>query len=244
MNLIWKAAGDLQIFETEHWHCAISPAAPELGAVIRVANASTETEPIARVFSLPAIRGESLLGQETFARSGDLHLRYGATPALPTSVDLVWRLLDPREWLEGAWAEELASTLLLECVISFQTDLLDAPPIREVHSSLPSGDVRSLPPPRPARPGEIDPPPSLNARLTAHAGKLWLTVVYPSDLRWLAASRQAGRDELEIRLRADNLEKGVIRRLRCLFACGPEALDLKFQKLPEKFADSKLPLSF
>ncbi len=244
MNLNWKATGEFQTIETEHWQCAISPREPERGALIRTAGASSDSAPWARVFSLPALLGQSLLEAETFTRSGDLHLRYGATQELPTSVDLVWRLLDPRDWLEGAWAEELAEVLLLESVISFQTDLLDAPPIREVHSYVPAGGLRMLPPPRPARPGEIDPPPSLNARLSAQGGKLWLTVVYPSDLRWMAASRQAEQEELEIRLRADNLEKGVIRRLRCLFACGPESLELKFQRLPERFADSNLPLSF
>jgi hypothetical protein len=39
------------------------------------------------------------------------------------------------------------------------------------------------------------------------------------------------------------MEKGVIRRLRCLLAIGPESLRKEFEKLPDRFADSQLPLS-
>jgi hypothetical protein len=71
-----------------------------------------------------------------------------------------------------------------------------------------------------------------------------LSAVYPSDLRWLAVSRQVNSIEQQFRLRAENLEKGVIRRLRCLFATAPDNSLPQLRELPQKFADSQLPLSF
>ncbi|MFN5708011.1 MAG: hypothetical protein ACK48X_08155, partial [Planctomycetota bacterium] len=68
--------------------------------------------------------------------------------------------------------------------------------------------------------------------------------VYPSDLRWLALSRDSQTIQQQIRLRAENLEKGVIRRLRCLFALAPASALESVRELPHRFADSRLPLSF
>lgn len=204
-----------------------------------------QTEPVgAEIFSIPNLAGDSYQPAESFIRFGDLHLHYAATKQLPTSVSLCWRLHEPGEWLPGLAATEQANSLLLEVVISFQTDLLDAVPVREVLSRLPAGRFLPLPPPPPARPGEIERPTSENASLLEAAGRQWLSVVYPSDLRWLATSREKEIVQQQFRLRAENIEKGVIRRLRCLFVTAPSSAQAGLAALPQTFADSQLPLSF
>lgn len=243
MKRHWLATDDRFGLRTNRLGCQIDPRQPERGAVCTETGSSGEATEI-EVFALPALAGGSYQPAESFARFGDLHLHYAATKELPTSVSLCWRLHEPAEWLPGINAAEAGETLLLEAVISFQTDLLDAVPVREASCRLPVGRFLPLPPPRPAQPGEIDRPSSEYASLLEAAGRLWLSVVYPSDLRWLAISREPASIRQQIRLRAENLEKGVIRRLRCLFATAPVSAQAGLRELPQKFADSQLPLSF
>lgn len=241
MNLTWTNEGQRFRFQAGDILCEVDPAHPQSGAKFSLAeNTSSE---LASAFALPALSSNPLIEEDCFVRQTDLSLRYAATKELPTSVSVVWRLQDPSEWLSGTSPETLSASLILECVISFQTDLLDAAPVQEVFSRFPAGKLLPVPPLRPARPDEIDWPSSGNSGLIAAHGRLFLSVVYPSDLRWLATSREGKQYCQHLRLRAENMEKGVIRRLRCLLAIGPESLRKEFEKLPDRFADSQLPLS-
>lgn len=241
MNLTWTNAGARFRFQTGEIICEIEPAQPQSGA--RISLASPTTSGLANVFAVPALSSSPVVDEDSFVRQADLSLRYEATKELPTSVSVVWRLQDPVEWLGSLNPESLANSLLLECVISFQTDLLDALPVQEVFSRLPAGSLLPVPPLRVARPGEIDWPTSGNSGLVVADGRLFLSVVFPTDLRWIATSREGNQFCQQFRLRAENLEKGVIRRLRCFVAIGPESLRKEFEKLPDRFADSRLPLS-
>lgn len=241
MNLTWTSQGQRFRFQSGDLVCEVDPAQPQAGA--RLTLASEPAAELVSAFALPALSHNPLLQEDCFVRQTDLSLRYAASKELPTSVSVVWRLQDPAEWLSNIASKSQQPALLLECVISFQTDLLDAAPVQEVLSRFPAGVCLPVPPLRPAHPGEIDWPRSENANLFAAEGRLFLSTVYPSDLRWLATSREGKQYSQQIRLRAENLEKGVIRRLRCLLAVGPESLRNEFEKLPDRFADSKLPLS-
>jgi hypothetical protein len=241
MNLTWTSQGQRFRFQSGDLVCEVDPAQPQAGA--RLTLASEPAAELVSAFALPALSHNPLLQEDCFVRQTDLSLRYAASKELPTSVSVVWRLQDPAEWLSNIASKSQPPALLLECVISFQTDLLDAAPVQEVLSRFPAGVCLPVPPLRPAHPGEIDWPRSENANLFAAEGRLFLSTVYPSDLRWLATSREGKQYSQQIRLRAENLEKGVIRRLRCLLAVGPESLRNEFEKLPDRFADSKLPLS-
>jgi hypothetical protein len=226
------------------WELAIDPRQPDRGAVFSFGQlVGGEAMPGVELFALPAVAAGSFQAGDSFVRGSDLHLLYAATGELPTSVSLCWRALDPEEWAVGLSAEEAAETLLLELVISFQTDLLDAVPVREAHSRMPAGKLLPLPPPRPAVAGEIERRGGENTSFIDAAGRHWLSVVYPSDLRWLATSVRGGEIEQQIRLRVENLEKGVIRRLRCLFATAPASAHASLLGLPLKFAESQLPLA-
>ena len=241
MNLTWTNDGQRFRFQAGDIVCEIDPPQPQSGAKISLANASPSDGVSA--FALPALGSNPLVQEDCFVRQTDLSLRYAATKELPTSVSVVWRLQDPVEWLGGGTSKHQPPALLLECVISFQTDLLDAAPVQEVLSRFPAGSLLPVPPLRPARPDEIDWPSSGSAGLIAADGHVFLSAAYPSDLRWIATSREGKQYCQQIRLRAENLEKGVIRRLRCLLAVGPDSLRNEFEKLPDRFADSKLPLS-
>lgn len=236
----WLAREEQFFFGLGSWECRVAPLQPERGAVVAWPDAALEAE----LMALPALQAGAYQAAESYVRFGDLHLVYAATKDLPTQVSLCWRLHDPAEWLPGLAAADAEETFLLECVISFQTDLLDAVPVREAHSHLPVGRFLPLPPPRPPRAGEIERPPSEQASLLEADGRLWLSAVYPSDLRWLAVSRDQQRVHQQIRLRAENLEKGVIRRLRSLFVVAPLTARAGLLELPERFAESQLPLSF
>lgn len=241
MNLTWTSQGQRFRFQSGDLVCEVDPAQPQAGA--RLTLASEPAAELVSAFALPALSHNPLLQEDCFVRQTDLSLRYAASKELPTSVSVVWRLQDPAEWLSNIASKSQPPALLLECVISFQTDLLDAAPVQEVLSRFPAGVCLPVPPLRPAHPGEIDWPRSENANLFAAEGRLFLSTVYPSDLRWLATSREGKQYSQQIRLRSENLEKGVIRRLRCLLAVGPDSLRNEFEKLPDRFADSKLPLS-
>lgn len=241
MNLTWTTHGQKFRFQAGDLVCEVDPAQPHAGA--RLTLASDPASELVSAFAQPALSHNPLIQEDCFVRQTDLSLRYAASKELPTSVSVVWRLQDPAEWLSGIAPKSQPSVLLLECVISFQTDLLDAAPVQEVLSRFPAGAILPVPPLRPAHPGEIDWPRSENANLIAAGGYLYLSTVYPSDLRWLATSRSGNQYCQQIRLRAENLEKGVIRRLRCLLAVGPDSLRNEFEKLPDRFADSQLPLS-
>ncbi|MFM7118165.1 MAG: hypothetical protein ACKO0N_16190 [Planctomycetota bacterium] len=241
MNLTWTSHGQQFRFQAGDLVCEVDPAQPHAGA--RVTRASEPASELVSAFAQPSLSHNPLIQEDCFARQTDLCLRYAASKDLPTSVSVVWRLQDPAEWLSYNTTGSQPPALLLECVISFQTDLLDAAPVQEVLSRFPAGALLPVPPLRPAHPGEIDWPRSENANLIAAEGRLFLSTVYPSDLRWLATSRDGKHYSQQIRLRAENLEKGVIRRLRCLLAVGPESLRNEFEQLPDRFADSKLPLS-
>jgi hypothetical protein len=245
MNRHWLTIDDNFGFRSGSWEFQINPRQPERGAIVsQSGSGQTEQSPEVQIFALPTLTTGLYQPSESFIRLGDLHLNYAATKDLPTSVSLCWRLHNLSEWLPNLPPAEAAETLLAEVVISFQTDLLDAVPVRETHSRLPAGKFLPLPPPLPPRPGEIERPTSDTASLIESAGRLWLSAVYPSDLRWLAVSRQVNSIEQQFRLRAENLEKGVIRRLRCLFATAPDNSLPQLRELPQKFADSQLPLSF
>ncbi|MFO0455688.1 MAG: hypothetical protein ACK5Z0_06730 [Planctomycetota bacterium] len=239
--MTWTSQGQRFRFQSGDLVCEVDPAQPQAGA--RLTLASEPAAELVSAFALPALSHNPLLQEDCFVRQTDLSLRYAASKELPTSVSVVWRLQDPAEWLSNIASKSQPPALLLECVISFQTDLLDAAPVQEVLSRFPAGVCLPVPQLRPAHPGEIDWPRSENANLFAAEGRLFLSTVYPSDLRWLATSREGKQYSQQIRLRAENLEKGVIRRLRCLLAVGPDSLRNEFEKLPDRFADSKLPLS-
>lgn len=241
MNLTWTSQGQRFRFQSGDLVCEVDPAQPQAGA--RLTLASEPAAELVSAFALPSLSHNPLLQEDCFVRQTDLSLRYAASKELPTSVSVVWRLQDPAEWLSNIASKSQPPALLLECVISFQTDLLDAAPVQEVLSRFPAGVCLPVPQLRPAHPGEIDWPRSENANLFAAEGRLFLSTVYPSDLRWLATSREGKQYSQQIRLRSENLEKGVIRRLRCLLAVGPDSLRNEFEKLPDRFADSKLPLS-
>lgn len=241
MKLTWTADGERFRHQTGTIICEITPSQPAAGALLSLEGPSAV--PLAGVFALPELQSSPLLGDDSYVRLGDLSLHYAPTKEIPTSVSVVWRLHDPVEWLGVTNSSEAAQTLLLECVISFQTDLLDAAPLRDLRTVLPAATLLPLPPLRAARPGEIDWPSCSSANLFSTAGWLLLSTVYPSDLRWLSVSRFDEEYRQQARLRAESLEKGVIRRLRCLLAFGPQSLRSQFEKLPDQFADSKLPLS-
>lgn len=241
MKLTWTADGERFRHQTGTIICEVTPSQPATGARIGLAEQASTS--LARCFALPELQPSPLVGDDSYVRLNDLSLRYAPTKEIPTSVSVVWRLHDPLEWLSGSSPQDLAQTLLLESIISFQTDLLDAAPLRNLESVFPAATLLSLPPLRPARPGEIDWPSSVNAHLFSNAGWLLLSAVYPSDLRWLSVSRSGEEYHQQARLRAESLEKGVIRRLRCLLALGPESLRSQLETLPDQFADSKLPLS-
>lgn len=241
MNLTWTSHGQRFRFQAGDLVCEVDPVQPHAGA--RVTLASAPATELVSAFAQPALSHNPLIHEDCFVRQTDLCLCYAASKELPTSVSVVWRLQDPAEWLSSIASDSKPPVLLLECVISFQTDLLDAAPVQEVLSSFPAGALLPVPPLRPAQPGEIDWPRSENANLVVAESHLFLSTVYPSDFRWLAISRDGKQYSQQIRLRAENLEKGVIRRLRCFLAVGPESMRNEFEQLPDRFADSKLPLS-
>jgi hypothetical protein len=202
-------------------------------------------QPVATAFRLPLLAAAEPPLLEEFQRSGSLMLRYGATSALPLEV-----LLQFRPW-------SLDGVSVVELVLSMQTALLDAAPLNVAEFQLPAGTP--VPLPRAAGVSLDSVAPAFDSQLAAENRiailtpapfpASWLVVVHPGDLSWMSVESGVNGLRVECRLRAANLEKGVIRRMRLLMAVAStqgEPVDARLasmRQIADQFEQSDLPLS-
>ncbi len=202
-------------------------------------------EPVATAFRLPQLAAVVPPLLEEFQRSGSLVLRYGATEALPLEV-----LLQFKPW-------SLGGASVVELVLSMQTALLDAAPLNVAEFQLPAGTPLPLPRKEDASLDFVS--PAFDSQLAAEnriailtpapSPACCLVAVHPGDLSWMSVESGVGGLRVECRLRAANLEKGVIRRMRLLMAlantnCEPVDARLAIlRQIADQFEQSDLPLS-
>jgi hypothetical protein len=181
---------------------------------------------------------------EEFQRPGSLVIRTGPTDEFPLEV-----LLQFRPWPDGQVAA-------VELVLSMQTGLLDAAPLDIAKFSLPAGQLVPLARRATAIPtgvsGAFESQLAAENRVVIRRSEptpaCCLVAVHPGDLSWMSLADSNGCFEVECRLRAARLEKGVIRRMRLLFAScdgngSPETALDHLQRVADQFEASALPLS-
>ena len=232
MEKSWTRLGHSFQFLAANFHWEVNPQRAELGAEL---SDSKTGEKIGGIFGLSSLAGSAVNEAEIYVRQTDLIVRYAATEDRPVEVSLMWR----------ASGESMAT---LGLIISIQTDLLDAQPIDEVQSWFPCGSIL---------PFVVVPVAESNSRrfesadatsaehrcLVRSEGRLYLVVVQPSDLNWMSLKSDLKQYKMSCKLRTDNMEKGVIRRLRMQFVVGFEKDLETVRQAPELFLQSRLPLS-
>lgn len=200
---------------------------------------------LATAFVLPQLLAAEPPLVEHYQRPGSLVVRYGATDKLPLEVLLQ---LKP---------DQVGPASVVELVLSMQTELLDAPPLKIATFALPDGKPVSLP--RACRTEAGTVPLAFASQFAAENrvvvlsstpdSATCLVVVHPGDLSWMSVESLAEGHGVECRLRCGNLEKGVIRRMRFLMAAFPgqpdqsKAMLSSMDAIASQFERSELPLS-
>jgi hypothetical protein len=234
MEKSWTRLPHAFQFAAAQFNWEVNHQRPDLGA--ELVDSQTRRK-LARIFSVPSLAGSSMKDAEAYVRETDLIVHYPATSIQPVDVSLMWRAGD------GAIGVDV-----LELVISIQTPLLDAQPIREVTSWFPRGkllpfDSRSSLQFESREFEKANSMPAEHRCLVKEDDRLFLTVIHPSDLSWMSLTTELDQFVLNCRLRTDNLEKGVIRRLRMQFGTGSDLEIEAIRNVPEAFLQSELPLS-
>ena len=232
MEKSWTRDGHVFQFSAANFHWEVNPQRAELGAELFESKTS---EKIGGIFGLPALAKSAVNEAEIYIRQTDLIVRYAATEDRPVEISLMWR----------ASGDSIAT---LELIISIQTALLDAQPIREVRSWFPHGSILpfTVVPAAVASSRQFENADATSAEhrcLIRNGGRLFLMVVHPSDLNWMSLTSDSKHYKMSCKLRTDNMEKGVIRRLRMQFVVGTDDDLDAIRQAPESFLQSGLPLS-
>jgi hypothetical protein len=187
--------------------------------------------------------GDSTALGDAYARGGDLVATYLPTPQRPLRVQVYWRLA------AGDWGRVPARResplhverqigpqpgLILDCLVSVQTSLLESASRLAVHSHLPPGEV--------LRPGRgagdaLQPLPVGRSELRRADGPGWVLLrpdgagvsyaemIHPDDFTFDDLAPDDGGLRLVHRLFGGELEKGVILRARLRGAILPREAD-------------------
>lgn len=181
-------------------------------------------------------------------RDQDLWLRFDEIAQHPIEFSLVFRAT-PAETTDS---NRLDSWDELECILSMQTSSLDAMPYQSIRSQFPAANAEliawspallataegsetsllSLPITGPA------------AAVVRHSGGCHLLAGFPGDWQSVTMLGDATQLVVQSHLQVERMEKGVIRRLRCLSAFRPAATSEQILDKVRQFQSSKLPLSF
>lgn len=248
-GLDWSLGEVCQITVGEYRLC-VEPRHPSRGGELRVSDHS-----LGQLFELPPAVFDSLETPDVFSRQNDLSLRYPQTVRRPIDLHLTWRAHDyrtlGRDHLPARRDSNLASdistalppVLIAELILSIQTELLDAAPIRESSSRIRGGQAGSLAGFPPMQIASIESRQSEFATLVRSGRSSILIAYFPTDLRWLAIHQEGDCLIEATRLRSDPIEKGVIRRFRMLVAVTDTAQERWLHPVPAWFCASRLPLS-
>lgn len=191
-----------------------------------------------QLFAIRALEAPPAQVTDFFIRQDQLTARY-LQPDIDQLETVMTFCLPP---LDGA--ESLPGELsAIELNLSMQTSLLDARLHDEVVCRLPAAaDIVELATQNRQNP-LLQRLNKRNAVILRTADRAILVAANSSDLLALTTERSADETRCTLRLQAQNLEKGVIRRFRLLAAITSLADCEKLPAVADAFENSALPLS-
>ena len=253
----WNLKNGMADFDLPGLRLKVDTSSPESGGQVEFASAAAADTSSAggagcsaAMFQLRGLSSDSKAAAETYCRGRDLITRYAADESNPIARELYWRLADH--------SDDDSQIASVETIYSLQTDLLDSAPQPSVPSVFSNASIRWFQFFEDAQAGvrwnecswddacfaagEGD--SRVACVLGFKAGNSLLQTVFPSDLRGIEISTSNDQTEIHWLLRADFLEKGVIRRLRTLTVLGGgDASDQDLLDAASRFYSSELPLT-
>ncbi|HMP80683.1 MAG TPA: hypothetical protein PKD54_14610 [Pirellulaceae bacterium] len=246
MDADWNSQGSRYIVRNRLGQITVNLDRPSAGFSIELQTGEDNWQPLGSVFSLTEWP-QSIQLVDTWVRRHQLWASYSETSDYPLKTHLAWKLWPPELCSKGAsirW-------LVVETVLSIQTDLLDARPHSRIACCFDKELARSAEPVH-ASPfeGLHQPEPFADEFCNPFAYLIecpagWAAVsIHPSDLETgLSMSRDEKHAIVDARMKFQHMEKGVIRRARMLFALVPSEDRQPLRELVQRFRYSPVPLS-
>ncbi len=199
-------------------HCVLDVAHVARGLAVSTIGTMNET---VRLFELSELAPRSIDQVDHYVRQKDLIVRSHETPSHGLEALSVFR------FCPDLGEQSIPSSLIwIECVLSIQTSTLAMKPIESVSFSFPQGAAV----------------PSGTHVSVVVGEQNWLLCCHSTDFRDATVVEKDGL-QVTFRLRANQMEKGVIRRFRFLVAVAPTVAAEHLAPLASAFESSKLPLS-
>ena len=191
-------------------------------------------------FQLPQLHGDTARRHEQFARKNQLTEWYSETKSQAIETLIILRHFPEY----NATLPKVGSSV--EMILSIQTSLLDAKPIDVVEFDIPwlSPSEISLYQTELTVGDDVSPRRAgLNAAEFQNEFIAGTLAVHSSDLKALDVNLGNTGSQVSVKLRCQNLEKGVIRRFRMFLAFVPFAERHLLRGIANAFEGSQLPLS-
>ncbi len=247
MDVVWRPLGHRFLAQSTLGRIGVDLTHPENGVSIDLALGNDQWREMGQLFSLVEFPLSNRLF-DSFCRQGDLWGSYTESEVYPLKTQIAWRLF-PEDLCAGNWGAD--DELILEIVLSTQTELLAARPHTRVECCMSSKFTQHLSPMPLAQdrcesssdPFSSDYPRPF-AYLLAWPEAAAVIAVHPSDLdAGIGLTSRSDKHVCAARLRLHDMEKGVIRRARMLFALLPAGNIPALSELVERFRYSAAPLS-
>jgi hypothetical protein len=204
------------------------------------------------LFQIPQLQHRPAVAIEHYTREHDLVLRCEETSSQRLEALAVFRHCPRYAAMELSEQGSENSSAWFEYVLSIQTSQLDTAPISRIEFRLEHAaalQISNLGVRSETNKAEVkaSPIPSSGEENTGYllndGQHLILIACHSSDLAKLQITSGENETEVQIQLRANQLEKGVIRRFRSLVAMGTAGDVLKMEQILTAFEKSSLPLS-
>jgi hypothetical protein len=192
------------------------------------------------VFSLPALNSSATELADHFVRYEKMFARF--LQRENSALEISMLLQTGNSWLESDLRHRVSA---LELTLSVQTPLLDADPIDQVGLTASSTSptrcefFRTINSQNPLL--EAESPD--NGLIVSNSEVALLLMIHSSDFSGMEFRQSESSIELLARLRSQNMEKGVIRRYRLLFAVMPHDQVEVLKSVANAFENADLPLS-
>ncbi len=244
----WQIEAQTFEFAGRYVQWTVSKNRPDLGPLETFRKSNLANSPQSWLAGIEGLPNTPYECSDHVIRDQDLWLRYDEVAGHPIEFSLVFRA-SPAMTSDlnsnDSWDE-------LECTLSMQTSSLDAPPYQSMRFQFPVANFELIAlSPEMSQHSNSRSNPLLDwpnagpaAAVIRQAQGCQLLVGFPGD--WQAVSMLADATQLVVqtRLQVERMEKGVIRRLRCLSAFRPSATNGQIMEKIQQFQTSKLPLSF
>jgi hypothetical protein len=242
---LWKIDGRRALAELPPARLSVDLADPVVGVALELTGAEQWSRVAVLGVRLPGhAPGSDTALADAWCRGGDLVATYAQTPERPLRVQVYWQIVPAAP----------GSILTLDCLVSVQTDLLDAASRLAVESRLPHGEAlwaaeghprRFLPSSRSlAVLSRASGPGCLLLRPSAASTVSYAEMIHPDDFTADDLAQSDGGLRLTHRLFGGELEKGVILRARLRGVLLPRAGDEPAARAAYKhFLGAPLPLT-